>query len=87
MNILASELGLDRNKLYSQIKEISGLTPNEFTLNIKLKEACHLLENVPNMNISDIAYSLGFSTTKYFSKTFKTFYDISPMQWRKNKNP
>lgn len=87
MNILASELGLGRNKLYSQIKEISGLTPNEFTLNIKLKEACHLLENVPNMNISDIAYSLGFSTTKYFSKTFKTFYDISPMQWRKNKNP
>ncbi|MBD8387820.1 two-component regulator propeller domain-containing protein [Dysgonomonas sp. BGC7] len=87
MNTLAAELGLSRTKLYSQLKEISGMTPNEFTLNIKLKEACYLLENAPNMNISDIAYSLGFSTAKYFRKTFKTFYNVSPMQWKKNKDP
>lgn len=87
MNLLASELGLSRTKLYSQLKEMSGMTPNEFTLNIKLKEACYLLENALDQNISEIAYQLGFSTAKYFSKTFKTFYNISPMQWRKNKSP
>ena len=32
MNVLAAELGLGRNKLYTRMKEITGLTPNEFTL-------------------------------------------------------
>lgn len=83
MNKLAAELGLGRSKLYTKIKDITGMTPNELTLNIKLKEAVHLLEHDQQKNISEIAFSLGFSTTKYFSKCFKTFYGITPQNWRK----
>ncbi len=86
MNRLATELGLGRTKLYMVIKQETGLTPNEFTLNLKLKEAVRLLENRPQMNISDIAICLGFSSTKYFSKCFKTFYGINPQDWRRKKD-
>lgn len=85
MNKLGVELGLGRSKLYTKIKEITGMTPNELTLNIKLKEAVYLLEYNPQKNISEIAFELGFSSTKYFSKCFKTFYGVTPQSWRKRE--
>lgn len=87
MNKLGIELGVGRSKLYTKIKEITGFTPNDLTLNLKLQEATNLLNYKQQMNISDIAFKLGFSSTKYFTKCFKTFYGITPMDWRKkNKN-
>jgi len=84
MDILASELGIGRNRLYTRIKDITGLTPNEFALNIKLSEAQRLLVNSPHLNVSDISIQLGFSSAKYFSKSFRTFFGVSPMQWRRD---
>jgi DNA-binding response OmpR family regulator len=87
MNKLGTELGIGRSKLYAKIKEITGFTPNELTLNLKLQEATNLLNYKHQMNISDIAFKLGFSSAKYFTKCFKTFYGITPVDWRKkNKN-
>ena len=86
MNVLASELGIGRSKLYLRIKEITGLTPNELTLKIKLEEAMYLLNNQPNLNISEISYQLGFSSPRYFSKCFKSFYGVSPQNCRKGVN-
>ncbi|MDU1903163.1 MAG: two-component regulator propeller domain-containing protein [Dysgonomonas sp.] len=83
MNKLGLELGLGRSKLYVKMKEITGLTPNEFTLNLKLQEATDLLQNKSEMNISDIAFYLGFSSSKYFSKCFKSFYGVTPQEWKK----
>jgi signal transduction histidine kinase/ligand-binding sensor domain-containing protein/DNA-binding response OmpR family regulator len=84
MDILASELGIGRNRLYTRIKDITGLTPNEFALNIKLGEAQRLLVNSPHLNVSEISVQLGFSSAKYFSKCFRTFFGVSPMHWRKD---
>ena len=55
MNVLAAELGLGRNKLYTRMKEITGLTPHEFTLKMKLDESMRLLKNNPELNISEIS--------------------------------
>ena len=87
MNLLASELGMGRSKLYTKLKEITGLTPTEFTLKLKLEEAMHLLNNAPHLNVTEISYQLGFSSARYFSKCFKTFYGIAPLNVRKNANP
>lgn len=85
MNILASEMNIGRSKLYTKIKEITGLTPNEFTLNIKLKEGMRLLRESPELNVAEISYSLGFSSPRYFSKCFKDFYGQPPLYFRKSK--
>ena len=86
MNVLAAELGLGRNKLYTRMKEITGLTPNEFTLKMKLDESMRLLKNNPELNISEISDRLGFSTTQYFSKCFKSVFGMAPLTFRKS-NP
>ncbi len=87
MNKLAIELGMGRSKLYMKIKEITGFTPNELTLNLKLQEAASMLDNKRHMNISEIAFELGFSSTKYFTKCFKTFYAMVPQDWRRRNKP
>lgn len=83
MNMLAAELNMGRSKLYSRIKEITGFTPNEFTLNLKLKEGLRLLKDSPELNVSEISYKLGFTSPRYFSKCFKAFYGVPPQSYRK----
>lgn len=82
---LASALCMGRSKLYTRFKQIIGLTPNEFILKVKLDEAMSLLKNHPELNVSDISTMLGFSSARYFSRCFKSFFGLSPLKVRKKK--
>jgi len=76
-------MGLGRTKLFSKIKGITGQTPNDFIINVKMKKAADLLLNHPEYNISDITYMLGFNTPKYFTKCFKEQFGVPPSAYRK----
>ena len=69
---------------FQKIKGITGSTPNNFIMNLRLKKAAYFLLNAPEMNISDIAYRLGFGNPQYFNKCFKELFDIAPTQYRKS---
>jgi signal transduction histidine kinase/ligand-binding sensor domain-containing protein/DNA-binding response OmpR family regulator len=87
VDFFAQELGLSRTSLFNKIKGISGLTPNNFIQNIKLKKAAEMLLNRPELNISEIGYELGFSSPKYFKLSFKKLFAYTPSEYRdKNKN-
>lgn len=83
VNTLAAELCMGRSKLYVRFKDMMGLTPNEFILKVKLDEGMRLLKEHPELNISEISYKLGFSSGRYFSKCFKTFYGVAPLNVRR----
>lgn len=82
---LASALCMGRSKLYMQFKQMIGLTPNEFILKVKLDEAMAMLKTRPELNVSEISTTLGFSSPRYFSKCFKAFFGISPLGVRKKQ--
>lgn len=82
---LSKELAMSRAKLYSKIKEVTGMTAKEFILNIKLKKAEYYLVNNEDMLISDIAYKLGFNSSRIFSQAFKDMYGETPVNYRKKK--
>lgn len=83
MDMLAAGLNLGRSKMFARMKEVIGLTPNEFTLKLKLEEALRLLKEEPQYNVSEISYKLGFNSPRYFSRCFKTFYGVSPQNYRR----
>ena len=83
MNYLAEELGLSRSSLYTKFKALTGVTPNDYVLNRKLKQAAWLLKNNPQLQIAEIAYQLGFGSPRYFSRCFKDQYQVSPAEYRK----
>lgn len=77
---LAEEVGLSRAQLHRRVKEMTGASTGEFIRNIRLKKAAELLmEN--KMNISQIAYIVGFSSQTHFSTAFRKFYGISPTEY------
>jgi DNA-binding response OmpR family regulator len=84
IDTLASEMNIGRNKVYSKIKGITGMTPNDFLQNIKLKKAAFSLKNSPELTIAEIAYKFGFGTPQYFSKCFKKSFGLTPLDYRKD---
>ena len=78
---LADKLGVSRVQLYRKVKAIIGINISDHINNVKLEKAAELLKS-NNMNISEIAYSLGFSSPNYFSTAFKNKFGISPKDYK-----
>ncbi|SFS89676.1 Signal transduction histidine kinase [Porphyromonadaceae bacterium NLAE-zl-C104] len=83
---LATDAGLSRSSLFSKFKALTGMTPNEFIRNQRLKRAAILLREHQELQITEIAEQLGFGSSVYFSRVFKTKYGVSPAQYRKKKS-
>jgi len=79
---LIDSMHTSKSTLYRKIKSLTGLAPNEFVRNIRLKHACLMLKNRTG-NISDVAYSVGFNDPKYFSTCFKTEFGLTPREYLK----
>lgn len=86
VNDFASEMGMSRSNLFAKLKAVSGKTPNDFILIIRLKKAAVLLKNNPELNVSDISAIVGFSSSRYFSKCFKDTYQLTPLAYRNDVN-
>lgn len=78
---LAQEIGISRTQLYRSMKEITGLNPSDFVRTIRLRQAAELLKD-KNLNITQVAYSVGFSSQTHFSSAFKKQYGISPTEYK-----
>lgn len=83
VNTFAREMAMARTNLFTKLKGITGQTPNEFILTIRLKKGAYLLRNNPELNITEISDRIGFSSPRYFAKCFKDVYHISPLAYRK----
>ncbi|MEL1242243.1 hybrid sensor histidine kinase/response regulator transcription factor [Flavobacterium flavipallidum] len=79
---LGSVVGLNRTSFYYKIKSLTGYTPVEFIRDVRIKRAAQLLMN-SQLLIKEIAYMTGFSDMKYFTKSFKNKYDVTPSEYRK----
>ena len=81
LDSLSSELRLSKSTLNRKIKAMTGLTPMDFVKGVRLRSACRLLRE-GKMTVSEIAYTVGFSDPKYFSKCFKEEYGQTPSQFQ-----
>ena len=79
---LASHFNISKSSLYKRFNKVVGVAPNEFILKVKFDEAMRLLKTRPDMNVTDIALSLGFSSQRYFSRSFKVFFGVAPQTVR-----
>lgn len=77
VSLLCQELNMGKTLLSAKIKGITGHSPGEFIEVIRLKKAASMLQ-AENMNISEIAYNLGFSSPKYFTIRFKKLFGKTP---------
>ncbi|MCD0490545.1 response regulator [Pedobacter sp. MC2016-14] len=72
--------GMSRTVLYAKFKALTGTGVHDFIKNIRLKKSIRLLQE-GKLNISQIAYEVGFATPSYFTKSFVKKYDIGPKDY------
>ena len=77
---LSREGGYSNMHFYRKIKALSGQTPSQFLRTIRLKRAAELLSKDSD-NVTQIAYSVGFSSLSYFNKCFKEQFGVTPGQF------
>lgn len=77
---IADSLGVSRTKFYYKIKSLTGKAPSEFLMQYRLNVAANLLKE-GKMNVSEVAYAVGFSTLAHFSKSFKKQFGIPPSKF------
>lgn len=82
---LCKEVGVGRSLLYTKFKALTGMTPNNFLLNYRLKHAATLLKQYPNLPIAEVSDRSGFSAPVYFSRCFKNQFGCTPQNYRKEK--
>ncbi len=80
--LFASEMGLSRTYLFTKIKGVTGQTPNEFILNIRLKNSLTILKENPTISVNSLAYDCGFNSPSYFIKCFKSAYGKTPKNYK-----
>lgn len=80
VEMLAKSVGLSRVHLYRKLKALTNLSTRDFIRNIRIQQAAKLLQD-KRMNISDIAYSVGFNNLAHFSNSFKEQFGISPKEY------
>jgi AraC family transcriptional regulator len=64
-------------------RAVSGETLNSFTNRLRLEKAARLLR-YSEQSLTDIALDCGFSSSSTFSRAFRSGYDTSPSEFRKN---
>jgi len=79
---LAKNCDISESGIYLLFKKYTGKTPNDIRLEILCDKAVTLLTTT-NKTIQEISDTLGFSSTSYFRKIFKTHTGKAPLQIRK----
>jgi len=78
---VVKELPMGYSKFRKVFKQVCGISPNQYHLNLRLDKAKELLTST-NLTVNEIAIQTGFESIFYFSKLFKRKNGVSPKIYR-----
>ena len=79
----AAKVSLSPAYLSRVFKDKSGEGFSELLLRTRMEKACELLADIQYKSY-DIAYYVGYDNPKNFSRAFKSYYGVSPSEYRKS---
>jgi signal transduction histidine kinase/ligand-binding sensor domain-containing protein/DNA-binding response OmpR family regulator len=80
VDMLTQEVGISRAQLHRKMKEMTGISTSEFIRNIRLEQAARLLRE-QKINVTQVAYTVGFSNLAHFSTIFRKHFGIAPSEY------
>lgn len=81
---LIKEVGISRAHLHRKMKEITGISTGEFIRNLRLEQAARLIKE-GSVNVTQVAYAVGFSNQAHFSTVFKKHFGVPPSEYAEKK--
>lgn len=80
IDILAEMMHMSRSNFYRKIKALSGMAPNDYLKTLRLNRAAELIKQ--GERISEVCERVGFTSSSYFAKCFKTQFGVLPRDYR-----
>nr|WP_321409076.1 response regulator [uncultured Carboxylicivirga sp.] len=80
VEMLADGIGISRVHMHRKLKEITNQSARDFIKGIRMKQAAYLL-TTKKINVSEVAYAIGYSNLSNFSRSFRDFYGVSPKEY------
>ena len=80
VEMLTQEVGISRAQLHRKMKEMTGISTSEFLRNIRLEQAARLLKE-QKINVTQVAYTVGFSNLAHFSTIFRKHFGVAPSEY------
>ena len=81
---LTQEVGISRVQLHRKMKELTGISTSEFIRNIRLEQAARLLKE-QKINVTQVAYTVGFSNLAHFSTIFRKHFGVAPSEYAEHE--
>ncbi|BDD08420.1 hybrid sensor histidine kinase/response regulator [Fulvitalea axinellae] len=81
---IGAEIGMSRSNLYRKIKALTGMSATDFVRSTKLKAGAEFLL-AGGLNVSEVAYRIGFESPVAFRKAFKKHFGVAPSAYAKQK--
>jgi signal transduction histidine kinase/DNA-binding response OmpR family regulator len=78
---LCLELAVSRSQLYRKFKSLSNKTLADFFKSLRLHKARELF-NSSDLNVSEVAFSVGFKNLSHFSREFTREFGKSPSEFK-----
>ncbi len=79
---ISHKFGISRSHLSREFKKITGFSPKEYLIQIRISQAKLLLRG-SSISIDDLSSAIGFHDTAHFIQTFKKVEGITPLKFRK----
>ena len=80
VDMLTQEVGISRAQLHRKMKDMTGISTSEFIRNIRLEQAARLLRE-QKINVTQVAYTVGFSNLAHFSTIFRKHFGVAPSEY------
>ena len=75
-------MGVSRTQLHRKVTALTGGSSSQFLPRVRMAEALKSLQQT-ELNVSEIAYHVGFDDPAYFSRSFSKDFGKSPSAMRK----
>jgi len=77
----SKQMNMSRSTLFRKVKQHFNLSPSQLITKTRIIKSAEIIRNT-QLPISYIAFSLGFSSPSYFSKLFRTYFNLSPTEYQ-----
>lgn len=84
LQAIADTLGVNPSHLSRTFKKALGMTLTDYINKLRIEEAKYMLDH-SNDSVTEIAAHVGYSDSNYFSKVFRKWERVTPLDYRKRK--
>lgn len=81
IDVIAAQFGMGRTNFYRKVRELMGMSPNDYLRKCRMERAAELLRTTV-LPVADVCAQVGMPDAQYFSRVFKGYFGMPPSVYR-----